>query len=76
MSSTFVHMYIRTCMCVLCVFVCMRPLMMIDSYIHIVLYIHRLLAFEDNWVLLEVWFSQFNNLVIVDANENEGNLEI
>ena len=35
-------------------------------------YKHRLLAFEDNWVLLETWFSQFNNLVIVDANGNEG----
>lgn len=32
---------------------------------------NRLLAFEDNWVLLETWFSQFNNLVLVDANGNE-----
>ena len=35
-------------------------------------YMCRLLAFEDNWVLLEAWFSQFNNLAIVNANETEG----
>ena len=34
--------------------------------------IHRLLTFADNWVLLETWFSQFNNLVVVDANGSEG----
>ena len=46
--------------------------MCMDDELYIHFCKHRLLTFEDNWVLLEAWFSQFNNLVIVDANGSEG----